>query len=239
VNFRELVAQLGGHTASSLGIDLESGPGLECWLWVAALASGRAGEPVAAAAFRVLEASELIEPSALARAPLVALCDVLAGAGVAKADVAAIQLQTLAKALHGRDLERITAEAESLGTLGGSLVALAPGFGPTAASRFLRPLRERLPIADELPLTREAAAAGVHLGWLDADGDLELAPGTLRAALRQEPDGPAFRDVEAALERLGRASCTRRRPTRCPLAERCPALHSESAAGVASLGVSD
>jgi hypothetical protein len=164
---------------------------------------------------------------------------VLARAGVAKADVAAIQLQTLAAAVLEADLERITAEAESLDALGARLVRLAPGFGPTAAARFLRPLRERFPVADELPLAREAAAAGVHLGWLDADGDLELAPGTLRAALCREQGPPAFRDVEAALERLGRASCTRRRPTRCPLAERCPALHSQSAVGVASLWVSD
>jgi endonuclease III len=239
LTLEELVERLGGHAAAGLGIGLETPGGLERWLWVAALASGRAGEVGAVAAYRALEAAELVEPAALAQAPLVTLADALAGAGAPKADALAVQLQTLAGAVCDVRLEQIAAEAEDLSALGGRLVSLAPGFGPTAAARFLRPLRDRFPVVEELPLAREAAAAGAHLGWLDADVDLELATGTLRAALREEARGPDFRDVEAALERLGRTSCTRRRPARCPLADRCPALDSRTAAGVASFQVND
>ena len=239
MTFRELVDAVGGSLALQLGLDLESDEALERWLWGSALAAGRGGETLAPDAYRALEARDWLGPESLAGAPLVSLADALAAAGVPKADVAAVQLHALAVSTTETPLARIFAEADDLASLGGRLTRLAPGFGPTAVARFLRPLRDRFPVVDALPLAREAAAAAVHLGWLDADADLEFAPGTLRAAIRDEADPPAFVEIEAALERLGRASCARSRRSRCPLGVRCPVADSASTSGVASFGVSD
>jgi hypothetical protein len=53
--------------------------------------------------------------------------------------------------------------------------------------------------------------------------DEEGEPSSLRSYLaRSEDDAPPFADVEAALERLGAASCLRGRVKSCPLGAECP-----------------
>ena len=44
----------------------------------------------------------------------------------------------------------------------------------------------------------------------------------LRSCAPDDARTTQFCDVETALERLGRKSCLRERPDRCPLGERCP-----------------
>ena len=75
--------------------------------------------------------------------------------------------------------------------------------------------------AADLPTTAAVLAAGQDLGWIPVTQDAEGAAANLA---RQAADGdrtPA-RDIEAALERLGRAACLRGRHQRCPLADACP-----------------
>ena len=97
------------------------------------------------------------------------------------------------------------------------------GIGRATVLRFLRPLRETVGGAREVPLAPAARAAAIHLGWIDESDDEEGEPVSLRARIaRDDDDAPPFADVEAALERLGAASCLRGRVKSCPLGAECP-----------------
>jgi hypothetical protein len=150
---------------------------------------------------------------------------ILAAVGVREPEAVAARLSRGAAALLERfegSFSRLSGDASSLEEIGTRLVSLGPGFGPATALRFLRPLRDRWPAADEAPLDPAAHAAAVHLGWLDSFDDLDTAPGTLRQRLGGEGDAPPLPIVEEALERLGRAACRRNDTRRCPLGEDCP-----------------
>ncbi len=123
---------------------------------------------------------------------------------------------------YSGSVERLAHSADNLEELGGRLAALASGFGTASVTRFLRPLRDRWVEASELPLHPSALAAAVHLGWIDANTDPDVALGALRGYIATTATPPAFRDLEAALERLG-AWCRRNRTKTCPLGDICPA----------------
>ncbi len=123
---------------------------------------------------------------------------------------------------YSGSLERLVHSADNLEELGGRLAALASGFGTASVTRFLRPLRDRWVEASELPLHPSALAAAVHVGWIDASTDPDVALGALRGYIATTATPPAFRDLEAALERLG-AWCRRNRTKTCPLGDICPA----------------
>ena len=218
---RELVETLGGHPADALGLDLASDTGL--WRWLVAACLLGAPEPKGIAGFRALEADDC-DPAALAGSSATELALRLEAAGLPRPERAALTLVRAADALasrHAGSLGALLAEAGDLEALGGSLVGLAPGLGAGTALRFLRPLRDRLPGAAETPPAAPALAAAACLGWLPADLDPESAEAELLRLLEGAEDA-APRDVEAALERLGAASCKAQRPGRCPLAADCP-----------------
>jgi hypothetical protein len=72
-----------------------------------------------------------------------------------------------------------------------------------------------------LPASSAVLAAGQDLGWISRTQDEEGAAASL-ARNASEPGGVRTRDIEAALEKLGRAACLRGRVERCPLAGECP-----------------
>lgn len=221
-SFRSIVEEFGGEGAEKLGLDLDSPGGRSGWLLASTLLD-RSGEPDARA-FAALVAHGLADPASLTACETQRLAGVLEQAGRAAGERDAARLLRLARGLaaRGGSLERLAGEADDLAGLGEALVRLAPGFGPAAALRFLRPLRARWPAARETPLDPDARAAAVHLGFLAEDADLEGEPASLAAALRRDPHAPTLEQLEAALARLGHAACRRERPARCPLGGRCP-----------------
>jgi hypothetical protein len=221
-SFRSIVERFGALPAIRLGLDLESPEGRAGWLLAVALAD-RSGEPDERA-FLALAAHGLARPAALADCRPERLAGLLAQAARPRAERDAARLLRLARGLRerGGSLERIAGQAADLAELGEGLVRIAPGFGPAAVLRFLRPLRARWPAAREVPLDPDARAAAVHLGWIAEGSDEEGEPAALAAALASEPEAPPLPDVEAALARLGRAACRRERSQRCPLASDCP-----------------
>jgi endonuclease III len=224
LSFQNIVLQFGGHRASELGLDLDTAEGRAGWLIASALASTRTGE-ADEAAFAALTAAGLAQPVALARAEPRQVVELLAQASRRSAERDAALLVRIATSLaerHAGSLEQLAAGAADLPELGEALVRLAPGFGPAAALRFLRPLRSRWPAAREVPLDPAARAAALHLGWIAEGADEEGEPSALAAALQTRPDAPALWDAEAALARLGRAACRPDRPERCPLQAACP-----------------
>lgn len=226
-----LVERMGPGWPERLGLRLADGdePDLLVW-WIACLLrAGERGpdrEERVTAALTALRGAGWLAADALATAPR-ELAGTLAAAGLREPEVAAARIARGAAALvtrSGGSLERLARAACDLQELGARLVGLAPGFGAGSAARFLRPLRDRWPAADELPLDVAAHAAAVHLGWLDAHDDPETAPAALRHRLADDARAaPSLPLVEDALERLGRAACLRDRTARCPLGSECPA----------------
>ena len=224
---RDLVALLGPHPASALGLAVDDpgagDPELAQWLLAAALADPRLEAPRLAAAWDALRAAGLERAPAGAEAA--AFERALRAADHPKPDAAALVLWRLCRGLHERaegSLSRLAADAFGIEELAGGLLRLAPGFGRAAVVRFLQPLRDVWPAASELPLEPAAVAAAVHAGFASEGDDPEVALGSLRAALRDEADSPPLFDVEAALARLGRRACRRERASRCPLGDGCP-----------------
>ena len=224
---RELVSRLGGHPAGELRLDLETPDesDLGGWLVASCLLSSAAREERALAAFRALQRAGLIEPRELAASDPLSLATHLAGAELPKAELLAQRLLRLSQTLerdYAGSLRTLANRSADLEELASRLSRLAPGFGRAAVHRFLQPLRDLWHSAADLPLDPPTRAAAVHLGLILAGQDEEGGPGALRAALREET-APPLRDVEAALARLGRQSCLREQPSRCPLGAQCPA----------------
>lgn len=219
---RALVDVLGGHPAGALGLDLDREKGLFAWLVLACLLA--APEAKARAGFAALAEGPGLEAHSLAASPeTAARC--LEGAGLPRPEHAGALVARVARSLRdrpGASLSALLSEAGDLDAAGGALVALAPGLGAATALRFLRGLRGRLPAADDAPLAKPALAAAACLGWIAPETEAEDAAALLARRLRDEDGAPPLADVEAALERLGAASCGARRADRCPLADACP-----------------
>jgi hypothetical protein len=223
-----LVGLLGGHPLAGLGIEPADGDAALLRWWIAALLlSSRRDAARADSAFGALREAGLLELRTLGTATPEAVAAHLEAAGARDPMSPATRLVRSARALaeeHQGSLETVARGCTALEELGEHLARLSPGVGTGTVVRFLRPLRDLWPAAREIPLTPAARAAAIHLGWIGEGEDQEGEPGALCAFLAGEARAPKLRDVEAALERLGRAACLRERPDRCPLGRECPVL---------------
>ncbi|MDJ0850309.1 MAG: hypothetical protein QNK04_18205 [Myxococcota bacterium] len=236
---RDVVAQLGPHPATRLGLDLGLPEGRSRW-WVAALVLGSgAPEETALRAVRRLAGGGIDEPGALARAAsgptavqgLLELGSKRVGPLHARLVRSARALVELAPERGaGAALEGIAAGSDGLEELGARLVRLAPGVGPATVLRFVRPLREVWAAAADVPLAPASRTAAAHLGWIDPDLDPLVQPRVLRDRHDAEADAPDPIDSEAALERLGGRACRRGRADLCPLGRACPLARAEAPA---------
>jgi hypothetical protein len=202
---------------------------LDRWLVICCLMGGSIDGSQLRASAHALDTAGLATPCAIAKAGVLAVETALTAAEHPKPEASAGLLSRVSASLekrYGGSLAALGREAEDLEDLAARLLGLASGFGRAAVLRLLRPLRDLWPLADEVPLDPRARAAALHLGWIHGGEDEEGAPGALRGHLRSsEVDSRSSTrlcDIEAALERLGRASCLRERSDRCPLGERCP-----------------
>jgi endonuclease III len=228
-----LVRRIGPHPAVLLELDLDSGEdaALGGWLLASCLLDARTPETRGLEAWRSLQKQGLDAPDTLEPDAVEVVTGCFKEAGLSRPDRLAPMLIRLATSLrrdYAGSLDRLASAADGLEDLASRLARLAPGFGQARVARFLRPLRDRWTAVDELPLDRAALAAAVHLGYAEPDLDPESGPSRLRQALESfathsASGTPPLRDFEAALERLGRASCVRNRVEQCPLASDCPA----------------
>lgn len=227
----ELLERLGAHPATRLGLDLDGDDeALGAWLVACVLLGGRTREDVALDAFRGLRARGAARPEAVADLGPAALQPLLEAASLPRSEAVAAVLFRVCRGLvrdYAGSVERLARQAESLEDLAGRLARLGSGFGGAGVLRFLTPLRDRWSVARDLPAAPAVGAAAADLGWVADRDDLESVPAAVSRRLRNEArpanvHGKGPRDLEAALDRLGRAACLRERPDRCPLGERCP-----------------
>lgn len=220
----DLVARLGPHPASVLGLGLDTDEDLGRWLVASVLLGGRTAEAVALDAFRRLAREGLAAPTRLARAGFAEVQRCLEEAGVAKSEAVAAVLGRVCAALvqaHGGSIDGLVGTADSLEDVARRLSQLGAGFGKAAVLRFLTPVRDRWSVTCDLPSSSAVLAAGQDLGWIPPTQDEEGVPASL-AGRASTSIGVSRRDLEAALEKLGRAACLRGRLDRCPLAASCP-----------------
>jgi hypothetical protein len=221
-----LVERLGGHPLTALAIEPSEGDAALGRWWVAALLlSSRRDAARAEAGFRALDEAGFVDVEALAAATPESVAAHLEAAGARDPTSAAVRLVRSARTLleeHEGSFEGLARGCATLEELGERLARLSPGVGAGTVVRFLRPLRDLWPAAREIPLSPAARAAARHLAWIGDSDDEEGEPGALLATLAEAPEAPRVRDVEAALERLGRAACLKSRPDRCPLGNHCP-----------------
>ncbi len=243
----ELVARLGPHPLTRSGLELDEAPGdvasdgaLESWLVLSLLLGGRTREKTALAAFSALQRQGATTAAGVAAIGASGLHRVLDGADLPKSEATAALLSRVCGALErgwGGSLDRLAADAEGLESLARRLSGLGAGFGRAAVLRFLTPLRQRWSAANDLPGTPAATHAAACLGLVVDGNDAEALPAAIASWLRNASgDGdvtdaiPRARDVEWALERLGRAACLRGRRDRCPLGSGCPGAGSRDRA---------
>lgn len=228
-----IVERLGPHSASAVGLELDADRGgsdtdLGRWLVLCILLGGRTAESAARDAYRLLDEAGLAAPDAIASAGVTAVFTCLGESELKKTEVVAAVLFRVASNLasrHGGSVEQLAGGADDLEDLARRLASLGSGFGKAAVFRFLTPLRDRWSAAGDLPASPGVLHAGIDLGILSETHDEESAPGALAQWLaRNESEGAhvPVRDLEAALDRLGRAACSRERTDRCLLREQCP-----------------
>ena len=221
-----LVARLGAHPATALGLDLDADedPDLGRWLIASILLGGRTPEAVALGAFRRLHKEGLARPIPLVRAGFAEVHRCLDEARVPKSEAVAAVLARVCTALaqaHEGSIDDLAAGADGLEDLARRLSRLGSGFGRAAVLRFLTPLRDRWSAAGDLPTSSAVLAAGQDLGWIPRTQDEEGAAASL-ARNASAAGSVRMRDIEAALSKLGRAACLRGHIARCPLAGQCP-----------------
>jgi hypothetical protein len=245
----QLVGLLGAHPATLLGLDLDAhdDADLGAWLVATLLLGGRTREDVALVAFRRLRSAGLASPAEIAENGINALHAQLEAADVPKSEaVAAVLTRVCTKFTRDSEgsIDRLASDCDGLEDLARRLAGLGSGFGRAAVLRFLTPLRDRWSAANDLPSTQAVCSAASDLGLIPGRDDAEGAPAAIALWLRNEGlrneglrneglrnevergdvpgTAPAPRDVEAALERLGKSACLRERADRCPLGSDCP-----------------
>jgi hypothetical protein len=221
-----LATRFGLHPATTLELELEVAEDRDLGRWLVAsiLLGGRTPETLALDAFRALDQARLSSPLRLAQAGLGEVQHHLERVGVSHSEAVAALLGRVCARLaqrHAESIDRLAAEADGLEELAGRLAQLGSGFGKAAVFRFLTPLRNRWSAAGDLPTSPAVLAAGQDLGWIPETQDAEGAATSL-AAYAAANGGVPVRDLEAGLEKLGRAACLRGRSDRCPLAAACP-----------------
>jgi len=221
-----LVERLGGTYASALGINLASVESDEVFKWFLAslLFGARIGEGIAIRTYREFENAGVLSADAILGTGWQGLVDLLDRGGYVRYDFkTATRLMEVVGGLkdkYGGDLNRLHFFAEDEGDLEKRLQALGRGIGPVTVSIFLREMRGLWEKA-EPPLAGSALLAARNVGLtkvMDVRAgleELEVVWGV------DESREWRFSDLEAALVRLGKNYCHKKRCSLCPVEQEC------------------
>jgi len=233
---RILVRELGQRFSKKLGIDLETRKSFEIfkWFFASILFGARITEKIAANTYREFEKENLLTPDNILKRGWDGLVEVLDGGGYVRYDFkTATKLLEVMGVLEKRykgDLNNLHEAASGPRDLEERLMSLGKGIGPITVNIFLRELRGIWEKADPMPqeLVMEASR---NLGFTKLAGRDEkeklLILKQLNDVWRQSRiKGGSFIDFEAALVRLGRDCCRKRRCRTCLVRAHCEAPKS-------------
>ena len=233
---RVLIRELGQRFSKRLGIALETRKSSEIFKWFLAsiFFGARITEKVAANTYREFEKENLLTPSRILKKEWDGLVEVLDNGGYVRYDFKTatklLEVMGTLEKRYGGDLNNLHEAASSPRDLEERLMSLGKGIGPVTVNIFLRELRGIWEKADPMPqgLVIEASRS---LGFTKLAGKDEkerlLVLKQLNDVWRQSRiKGGSFIDFEAALVRLGRDFCRKRRCRTCLVRAYCEAPKS-------------
>ncbi len=224
---KALLTRLGGRFSTSLGIDLEKGDSKEVFKWFLAsvLFGARISEKIVVNTYRRFEEAKVLSPEAIVSTGWDGLVGILDSGGYVRYDFkTADKLLDVCGNLvsdYGGDLDLLHRKAKDPIDLEERIKSLGKGIGEVTANIFLRELRDVWEKAEPVPGSLVTAAAR-NLG-LAKGKDPPTVLGELRNIWEKAPiEAITFADLEAALVRLGKDYCRKRRCSTCPVGELCP-----------------
>jgi len=233
---RILIRELGERFSKKLGIDLETKRSSEIFKWFLAsiLFGARITEKIVVNTYGEFEARNLLTPSKILKEGWDGLVEVLDEGGYVRYDFkTATKLLEVMEALEKRyrgDLNNLHEAASGPRDLEKRLMSLGKGIGPVTASIFLRELRGIWEKADPMP-QELVVQASRNLGFTKLTGRDEKEKSLILKRLKEVwrrsgiKEG-SFIDFEAALVRLGRDFCRKKRCKKCLVRVHCEASES-------------
>ncbi len=222
----ELVKELGGAYSSALGINLASMESEEVFKWLLAsvLFGARIGEHIAMKTYKEFEKASVLSPEATLQTSWQGLVDILDRGGYVRYDFkTATKLLEITRTLRDKyecDLNRLHFFAKDEKDLEQRLQGLGRGVGPVTVNIFLRELRDVWEKA-EPPLSEPALLAARNLRLVKVAGASATLEELKIMWQASEQDDLRFSDFEAALVRLGKNHCRKKRCLVCPMKEEC------------------
>ena len=233
---RVLIRELGQRFSKRLGIALETRKSSEIFKWFLAsiFFGARITEKVAANTYREFEKENLLTPSRILKKGWDGLVEVLDNGGYVRYDFKTatklLEVMGTLEKRYGGDLNNLHEAASSPRDLEERLMSLGKGIGPVTVNIFLRELRGIWEKADPMPqgLVIEASRSLGFTKLAGKDGkERLLVLKQLNDVWRQSRiKGGSFIDFEAALVRLGRDFCRKRRCRTCLVRAYCEAPKS-------------
>jgi len=221
-----LPKELGGSYSSTLGIDLVSVRSEEIFKWLMAslLLGDNTNEGTAKKTYGEFEKAKVISSDAILQTGYEGLVDILdQGNYGAYSFKLASRLMEVADAVEDRyrdDLNYLHFSARDKKDLEEMLRGLGKGIRMNTANIFLREMRDLWEKA-EPPLSEVTMVASGNLGLIQA---IDAEQALEQLWVMWEENGKTqgrFSDLEAALMRLGKSYCQKRRCLPCPVRPDC------------------
>lgn len=222
----KLVKELGGGYSSALSIKLATmeSEGMFKWFLASVLFGARIGESIAMRTYREFEKARVLSADAVLETGWQGLVDILDRGGYVRYDFKTatklLEVMGALKKKYQGDLNRLHFFAKDERDLEDKLHGLGKGIGPVTVNIFLRELRDLWEKA-EPPLSEPALLASWNLGLTQAT-DAASALEELKTMWEASEQGKGrFSDFEAALVRLGKNYCRKKRCSLCPVKQEC------------------
>ncbi len=220
----KLLSAFGGKFSRELGIDLSKGESKEIFKWFLAskLFGARIGTKIAIKTYGEFERRGVLSPERILETGWDGLVRILDDGGYARYDFSTATklleiMEDLIKDYDG-DLNKLHQRAKDEEELEVLLKGLGKGIGDVTANIFLRELRNVWTKARPEPAGFVVLAAR-NLGFVKPAED---PLGKLKKVwLSHRFSGKGFCDFEAALLKLGKDYCKKRRCLACPMGSEC------------------
>ena len=221
---KELISKPGGKFSKELGIDLSKGKSTEIFKWFLAskLFGARIGTNIAIKTYREFERCGVLSPEKILDTGWDGLVKILDDGGYARYDFSTatklLEIMEDLKKYYDGDLNKLYQKARNEEELENLLKSLGKGIGDVTVNIFLRELRSVWEKANPVPSELVILAAR-NLGFISQTE--EPLSALKKVWLAHTIKGKDFSDFEAALLRLGKDFCKRRKCSFCPMSEKC------------------
>ena len=220
----KLITNLGGKFSRELGIVLSEGKSTEIFKWFLAskLFGARIGANIAIKTYREFERHGVLSPERIIETGWDGLVRILDDGGYARYDFStATKLLEITKDLmkyYSGDLNKLHEMADDEDDMEDLLKELGKGIGDVTVNIFLRELRSVWKKVNPVPSELVILAAR-NLGFISQTQ--EPLSALKKVWLMHKIKGKDFSDFEAALLRLGKDFCKKRKCSSCPMGKEC------------------